>query len=60
MAITRAINMACRGYQPNYYVPLALQVRGSELIHLETGIETQKGPFKDYSPSKTGLYGFAG
>ena len=25
---------------------------------LETNMETQKGPYKDYSPSKMGLYGF--
>ena len=25
----------------------------------ETNMETQKGPFKDYSPSKMGLYGFS-
>ena len=25
---------------------------------LETNMETQKGPYKDYSPSKRGLYGF--
>ena len=24
---------------------------------LETNMETQKGPYKDYSPSKLGLYG---
>ena len=24
----------------------------------ETNMETQKGPYKDYSPSKRGLYGF--
>ena len=24
----------------------------------KTNMETQKGPYKDYSPSKTGLYGF--
>ena len=24
----------------------------------ETNMETQKGPHKDYSPSKRGLYGF--
>ena len=24
----------------------------------ETNLETQKGPYKDYSPSKRGLYGF--
>ena len=24
----------------------------------ETNMETQKEPFKDYSPSKRGLYGF--
>ena len=24
----------------------------------ETNMETQKGPYKDYSPSKGGLYGF--
>ena len=25
---------------------------------LETNMETQKGPYKDYSSSKMGLYGF--
>ena len=24
----------------------------------ETNMDTQKGPYKDYSPSKRGLYGF--
>ena len=24
----------------------------------ETNMETQKGPYKDYSPSKRGLFGF--
>ena len=24
----------------------------------ETNMETQKGPYKDYSPSRRGLYGF--
>ena len=28
------------------------------LTLLETNMETQKGPYKDYSPSKMGLYGF--
>ena len=25
----------------------------------ETNMETQEGPYEDYSPSKRGLYGFA-
>ena len=31
---------------------------GIENTLLETNMETQKGPYKDYSPSKRGLYGF--
>ena len=29
-----------------------------EVTLLETNMETQKRPYKDYSPSKMGLYGF--
>ena len=46
-------------YAPKFHFGIRSGARGSTEGTLpETNMETQKGPYEDYSPSKRGLYGF--
>ena len=52
----------CRELETIADIGLAsVRLRAGKILTLpETNMETQKGPYKDYSPSKRGLYGFPG